>query len=322
MDKKEILLLGLGTSGAALVGYYLWRSNGTKIPVRTCTELQNMKDNLTGNYYLCNDIDCSDTVNWNSGAGFEPVGNSSIQFSGTLDGQGYKVTSLYINRPYTNYVGLFGFISSGSEINNLGLEEMNVSAHGNSGGLVGANTLGTISNSYSSGAVDCEGSDCGNLIGMSSGAINNCYSTGTINGFNGIGGLLGWLIQSGTIDNCYSTVDVTGNAKIGGLVGDAISISLGVISNCYSTGNVSGNNEVGGLVGANIGTINTSYWDIYRSNQSNCVGNDNGTTNCIGKNNGNTEPDYWYYSTHAPMDQWDFINTWRTEETVTYPFLK
>jgi hypothetical protein len=103
---------------------------------------------LTADYYLANDIDCSCTSGWNGGAGFEPIGNYSNEFTGTFDGKGYKITNLYINRSTTDYVGLFGFTGSGSEIKDVGLEEVNVSGDLYVGGLVGYNRGGTITNSY------------------------------------------------------------------------------------------------------------------------------------------------------------------------------
>jgi len=101
-------------------------------PITTCTELQNIRNGLTGDYYLANDIDCSCTSGWNGGAGFEPIGTSSNRFTGTFDGKGYKITNLYITRPSTDFVGLFGCTGSGSEIKNVGLEEVDgaCSSHG------------------------------------------------------------------------------------------------------------------------------------------------------------------------------------------------
>ena len=73
------------------------------IPITNCTELQNIRDDLSGDYYLANDIVCSDTVNWNSEAGFEPIGiDGSSRFDGTFDGNGYKITHLYINQSVLN----------------------------------------------------------------------------------------------------------------------------------------------------------------------------------------------------------------------------
>jgi hypothetical protein len=37
------------------------------------------------------DIDASETTAWNDGAGFIPIGNSSIKFTGSYNGQGFIV---------------------------------------------------------------------------------------------------------------------------------------------------------------------------------------------------------------------------------------
>ena len=55
-------------------------------------------------YILINDIDASDTSTWNCGAGFKPIGGI---FNGSFDGRGYNISDLYINRPFTDNVGLF-----------------------------------------------------------------------------------------------------------------------------------------------------------------------------------------------------------------------
>jgi hypothetical protein len=197
--------------------------------ITNCTELQNMS--LTGAYYLANDIDCTCTSDWNSGVGFEPIGNGSNKFTGTFDGQGCKITGLYINRSSTDSVGLFGYLDSGSEIKDVGLDEVNISGYGtyNVGGLVGTN--------------------CGK--------ITNCYSSGSVAGPSYVGGLVGENYIE--ITNCYSTGSVTGS---GSNVGGLVSANYFKISNCYSTCSVSGSgSNVGGLVGMNGGgTITNSYY--------------------------------------------------------------
>ncbi len=70
-------------------------------PITNCAELQNIRTDLAGDYYLANDIDCSGFGN------FMPIGTSSNRFTGTFDGKGYKITHLYINQPSTWEVGLF-----------------------------------------------------------------------------------------------------------------------------------------------------------------------------------------------------------------------
>jgi len=216
--------------------------------LHTCEDLQNMKNNLSASYYLANDIDCSDTVNWNSGAGFEPVGT----FTGTFDGQGHKITDLYINRPSTDYAGLFGCTSSGSEIRNIGLENVVVTGNEYVGGLAGQNR-GTITNSSSTGSVTGNEARVGGLAGRNyGGTIENCYSTAGVNGWQIVGGLVGSnrMPYGGTmarILNSYSTGSITGTWRVGGLAGQ--NYWDGEIINSYSHSSVSGDSDIGGLVG-------------------------------------------------------------------------
>ncbi|MCD6456248.1 MAG: hypothetical protein J7K81_05605 [Methanophagales archaeon] len=69
-------------------------ANGT--PITTCQELQNMKNDLTADYYLANDIDCSGFDCGDEGEGFMPIGWSS-KFTGKFDGKGYKITLFLYN---------------------------------------------------------------------------------------------------------------------------------------------------------------------------------------------------------------------------------
>jgi parallel beta-helix repeat protein len=336
------LLLLAGTLLLLLALAVLPQPTLAATPITACTELQNIRNNLAGDYYLANVIDCSCTSGWNGGKGFLPIGTLSTTFSGTFDGKGYKITHLYINRPSTDNVGLFGFADTGSEIKNVSLEEVDARGRYYVGGLVGVNYEGIITNSYSSGSVSGNHSvgglvgynlgtitnsystgsvsgsmEVGGLVAYNSGTIENSYSTGSVSGSTEVGGLVAY--NSGTIENSYSTGNVSGSVGVGGLVGD----NSGIITNSYSSGSVSGSDYVGGLVGynRNSGTITKSYWDIYRSGRSNCVG-EGSSNGCTGKNADNHESNYWYYHTHAPMDQWDFDNIWGIEEGVTYPYLQ
>lgn len=76
-------------------------------------QLQNMNkaeylNNNSVYFQLISDIDASDTINWNNGEGFVPIGVWNNQFTGIFDGNGYEITGLYINKPSTQRVGLFG----------------------------------------------------------------------------------------------------------------------------------------------------------------------------------------------------------------------
>jgi filamentous hemagglutinin family protein len=243
--------------------------------IRNAHQLQLMGMNRTANYTLANNLDLAAELTSPSGmwgtqsatvatgitTGFAPIGN----YSGTFDGLGHTISNLSINLPTTAYVGLFGYTSTGSLIQNIGLLGGSVVGQYSIGELVG-NNGGTVSNSYATGSVTggTYSYSVGGLVGFNAGTINNSYSTGSVTGTGDIGGLVGnnggWIITS------YATGNVSGNNEIGGLVGTNDSnpppgamIVGGVISNSYATGDVSGTNIIGGLAGGNFGTISNSY---------------------------------------------------------------
>jgi len=258
---------------------------------------------INGQYMLTNDIDASETRNWNVGTGFRPIGTIANPFMGKFDGNGYKILNLYINRPSMNGVGIFGRIGTGGEVKNLGLDGCWIKGKEHVGGLVGINK-GTVSNCYSTSSmvgfppVDIS-SYIGGLVGTNDGGtILESFSTGSAYGASYVGGLVGFN-NNGMISESYSVGDVGGVENyIGGFVGS----NSGAIIDSYSTGSVIGNGDegfVGGFVGSNGycddggncrgGTISGSYstGDVYGAKSfiggfagSNGYCNDKG--NCIG----------------------------------------
>ena len=217
--------------------------------ITDCYDLQSMKYNLSLNYELINNINCSMSSGWNNEKGFIPIGNSTNRFTGSFNGNNYNISNLTINRSSENFVGLFGYAQNG-EIKDVGLINVNITGNINVGGLVGYSSS-TITNSYSTGSVNGNGNNVGGLVGSSSySTITNSYSTGNVSGTGyNVGGLVGFSFSS--ITNSYSTGSVNGNIQVGGLVGRSDS----QIYNSYSTGSVNGDHYVGGLVGISHSTI-------------------------------------------------------------------
>jgi len=257
----------------------------------TGTDLQGISGNLNGRYAMGADIDASSTSTWNSGSGFQPLGNNTSQFTGTLDGLGHTITGLTINRTGTDYVGLFGYTGTFGRINNLGLVGGSVSGQTKVGALAGWNS-GNITNSYASTAVTGTGSEAGGLVGTSQGEIRNSHASGAVSGGLAVGGLVGWnqslisdsyatgnvtatgqwsgglvgyMLNQGAISGSYASGNVTStSADVGGLVGwwASNATAAAAITNSYATGAVTGTDHVGGLVGYKIqtlGVINNSY---------------------------------------------------------------
>jgi filamentous hemagglutinin family protein len=232
--------------------------------VTNAHQLQLMAMNLAASYTLGQNIDASATALaassgssdiWSTSGGFVPIGGNGANFTGNFDGMGYTISNLTINLPQSVYVGLFGFIASGSVVQNVTLLGGSVTGGGNTGELAGA-SYGSISNSYATGNVNGSGGgQIGGLVGINNGAITNSYATGSVTGGENVGGLVG--SNYGSITSSHATGSVTGTGGgIGGLLGNNYG---GPISNSYATGNVTGSNYVGGLVGQGGGTISNSY---------------------------------------------------------------
>jgi hypothetical protein len=236
--------------------------------ITSCTQLQEVSDSLASSYKLSNNIDCSDTINWNSGSGWASIGSTSPYFTGTFDGQGYEISNLFIDRSSTDSVGLFSR-AYGANISNTNLVDVSIIANRYVGamvGIIGSSTL--INNCSSSGFINGSFYETGGLIGYSSAIINNSYSSATVRqtstGFS-TGGLLG-SSSGGTTLNSYSTGTVIGYQRAGGLIGTFSTSSL--VDNCYSSANVTGENGMGGIIGHGYGgVVNNSYFTgtVYNS---------------------------------------------------------
>ena len=271
-------------------------------------ETANQLDAIRGSYGEYHyrqiaDIDLSEYENW-----FPLPGHGVNTFTGSFDGNGYRILNLTIDWGNDYFVGLFRSIEE-AVIKRIALENVNVTGYqyvgglsgesynsvidscyvvGNIegrnivGGLVGENWGGQINNSYSISVVTSTGYDSyihGGLVGLNvgEGKINTSYAKGSVYGVDYVGGLVGSnegsqspsLPEQSYINNCYSTADVMGTSKVGGLVG--YNYFQGIINNSYAMGTVEGNNNTGGLVGHNS----------YYSEINNCysiglvIGNDN-----------------------------------------------
>jgi len=241
-------------SGGNIIAYTIITSLGDESST-TGLDLQGIRGNLSGNYVLGANINAGVTATWSGG--FAPIGGEAAgtRFTGRFDGLGHTITGLTINRPSTDYVGLFGVIDDGAPLRNVGLVDAVITGNGYVGGLLGRNNNSAISNVYVTGTV--QGRDhVGGLAGANDfeGTISNAYATADVTGLEDlVGGLVGSNWES-FIDNAYATGAVIGRNDVGGLVGASKANSTWAgsrITNAYATGSVEGVNLIGGLVGYN-----------------------------------------------------------------------
>ena len=273
--------------------------------VANTKQLDNVRNYLDKNFIQTADIDLSYTPGDTDG-GWNPIGNESKQFTGSYNGDVYKIIGLTMAKPSGKCLGLFGATGSNAKLINIGLIDVRINGKEVVGGLVGRN-YGTIERCYvSSDFIYVNNSVVGGLVGQNEGTISKSYASIMVEGKDGVGGLAGR--NYGTINNSYATGSVKGSGIfIGGLVGwnkDAI------IDSCYSSGLVTGiTGDIGGLTGKSSGTIKNSYYDSVIAEQSD-----------TGKGEGKLSA---HMTTKSNFVDWDFENTWAIKtKPGSYPYLQ
>lgn len=216
--------------------------------IATLDQLNAVRNYLSACFIQIADIDASPTSTWNSGSGWIPI----TSFAGKYDGQGYTVSNLYINRPAQDLVGLFGSTTPAGIIENIGLENADVTGRQYTGTLVGRNE----------------------------GIVRYCYSNGLLDTTDGYrsGGFAGYIFSGSSINNCYANVDVirssgTNTTDNGAFCGRNFG---GDISNSYSTGSVSYTGFTDptdkGFTGSSTGTFSNNFWNTEISGQLTATG--------------------------------------------------
>lgn len=199
-----------------------------------------VQGNLSLNCTLADDIDLT-------GKEWTPIGDYDNRYTGIFDGGNHTITGLTINQ-YGNYVGMIDFLDSGGSVQNLTLENVNITG----GDIVGS------------------------VVGDNYGTVTACTASGNVSGTSRIGGVVGY--NNGTVTACYhASGNVSGTSYIGGVAGYNTS---GTVTACYhASGNVSGTSNVGGVVGYNkSGTLTACYWSGLPDNDNGGATKVDGTT--------------------------------------------
>lgn len=175
-----------------------------------------------------------------------------LPFSGSLDGKGYEITDLYINRPdkpgaNLEEATLFG-CTNNAVITDVVLRDANITGNYDSSGLIDYALNTTITNCA---VVDISvtGDDSAGLVQyLDASVVDNCWSSGVVTATNGAAGGLVDGTDASSITNSYSTCTVTATSDdAGGLVGSSWTSST--IADCYATGDVISTSAAGGLIG-------------------------------------------------------------------------
>lgn len=237
-------------------------------------------DYIQGDYMLAGDIDADVTKRWNSGSGFNPIGNFTSMpfntggFNGSLDGAGFVIKDLHININTADgtqsNAGLFDVLNTNAFVHNLTLQGGSITNYTNSsGGSVGSiagENLGSLKNVFNIGMEISSQNDSANIGGIVSynkGTVTDAHNSGSVNDKTNtsarIGGIAGYNDNGGVISYSDNNGVVTGKgdySAAGGIVG----YNNGSIKNSFNNGNATGYGDyLGGIVGENIKDIFDSY---------------------------------------------------------------
>jgi signal transduction histidine kinase len=244
---------------------------GDPLIITTCEQLQDIVSGNYKSYVLANDIDCSATSGWNSGAGFIPIGSNS-HFSGELDGHGHTISDITINSTDDNgNTGLFAKTDI-ANIRNFSVVNASVTGNGKddngnagTGGIIGMALRTNIDRISFEGSVthtNCSLSpNVGGIIGRAvsdADSVNmgraSSRGTITVNGTNcgnytaGVGGIIGLSqtqVHTLHLYDVYSQMDITLNGNQQSACTDG---------HCRS---------VGGIIGAMRGYDQSSFYTGY-----------------------------------------------------------
>ena len=173
---------------------------------------------------MTQDIDCSETVNWNSGTGWTPIGDDEYYFAGNFDGRGYKIEDIFIDQSAeTNQAsGIFNQVKR-ANIQDVDIAGGTVKGGGTTGSLAGFVSADTVIDNVQSSA-DVSGLMVGGLVGVTSQdgniqVINSNFS-GSVWGSEITGGLIGFALtgdlSEGEFRASSTVVDASGNVYIAG----------------------------------------------------------------------------------------------------------
>jgi parallel beta-helix repeat protein len=214
--------------------------------ISTAVHLNEIRHYPGASFLQISDVDLGKAP-WNSGKGWVPVGQRpDSAFTGSFNGNGYKIINLTVNAPESNFAGLFGQAVS-ARLKNIYIQSVDITGYDYVGALAGLVIGGSQENIIVTGNVKGH-ENIGGIFGFVSGTtIRESRSQTVVTGHHFVGGLTG----SGKTSGCCATGNVRGisdgnveSSAIGGLIGQ------GFAMNSYASGEVTGGSEVGGLIGS------------------------------------------------------------------------
>lgn len=201
-----------------------------------------------------------------------PIGNSSVAFDGTFDGDDHTVSGMFVNTTSTHN-GLFG--QSSGTVENLTIENSWVYGGDYTAGIVGR-SIGSVLNVKNLASVSGKEECVGGVIGSSyqkdyktNSIVKNAVNEGIVVGNENVGGVIG-CARFVTIDVAENIASIDGFAYVGGVFGGIGSSSNNNVVNLKNSGNITGKHFVGGISGHCGGSLLLNSTALNKSSTYSC----------------------------------------------------
>ncbi|KAK3604933.1 hypothetical protein CHS0354_000597 [Potamilus streckersoni] len=234
-------------------------------------DLQAINFKLDGHYVLKNDINIpKPNINGFPASGFKTIasdtnntidGFQGFSFTGSLDGNGFKINNLIIVNSDNDYVGMFGRVSN-ARFTNIRCNVDSIIGRLYVGGLCGSSQNSVFSKvEVTNGKIISSQNSVGGIIGNAVGGyIKNAFSNSEVYGSSRVGGLIGACEADSLADSYFTGSVFTTIREGGGIAG----YNTSKVYKCYSTATQKTPSAVNyeSFIGKNEGgTIRQSYWE-------------------------------------------------------------
>jgi uncharacterized repeat protein (TIGR02543 family) len=303
------------------------------IGIYTESDLDIIRNNLSSNYILMNDIDVSGIANWT------PIGSKATPFTGKFDGNGYRISglSVQISSDQPINAGFIGYAKNAT-IQHLTMVDATVNVDNTSlvsdssladaGAILGYGYNVNLADNVVSGNISANskytayaGGHAGYLEASynASSNVSNCKNLATVRAKTSAGGFIGRAYRA-TLSNVTNEANLIDSESdyLGGVVGYIYGKTS--IQNALNTGKVSPKSTGGGIAGyASTGTFENT------KNQGEIVGKSNSTIGGIlgsGSNLviSNSENNGHVYSTETNSDSGGIIGSLGSNSTILSSF--
>lgn len=149
------------------------------------------------------------------------------------------------------------------------------------------------------------------LFGFTYGAtIKNLGVSGSVTGYQYVGGVVGYINNKSMLTNCYSSCSVKASSTstyVGGIVGRGYNYST--IKYCYYIGSVDASTNFRGAIAGSLNSTCTVSYCYYNCNVSGAVNSSDGTNYCsltteMMKGDAETEGTLLYYFKQGGSTSW------------------